>query len=154
MTAPLRLVDGPQPATCGDSGGRTRAGHPCRHPAGWGLEGEPGLCREHIHTATMPEGVRPPPKHLSLESAQLWREVTGDYTFGAEGYPLLQDALEARDRARAARLEIERTGLLFVNEQTGTPHPNPLLRTERDSWTAFRLAWRQLDLDISPPEER
>lgn len=153
MTAPLRLVDGTETAKCGDSGGRTKVGLPCRRPAGWGLEAEARLCREHIHTAAMPEGVRPPPKHLSPESAELWRQITADYHFAAEGYPLLQDALEARDRARAARLEIERTGLLFVNEETGTPHPNPLLRTERDSWTAFRLAWRALDLAVSPPEE-
>ena len=150
MTAPLRLVDGTETATCG---GQTKAGHPCRRPAGWGLEAEAGLCREHIHTAAMPAGERSPPRHLSPESARLWREVTAAYHFAIEGYPLLQDALEARDRAHAARLEIKRTGLLFVNEQTGTPHPNPLLRTERDSWTAFRLAWKQLDLDISPPEE-
>lgn len=152
--SPLKLVSADDsPPSCGDHGGRNNAGEPCRRPPGWGLEGDEGPCKDHIHAAELPEGARPPPDHLSPESAALWREIVGLYQFGAEGYPLLQDALEARDRAAAAREEIQRTGLMFVNKDSGTPHPNPLLRVERDSWTAFRLAWKQLDLDVPVPEE-
>ena len=156
MTEPatLRLVTGDEsPRQCGHYGGVTRSGQPCRRPAGWGLETADGPCSEHVHTAAVPEGVRPPPAHLSNDSAALWREVTSLYQFGPEGYPILEHALEARDRARDAREEIARVGVLFVNRDSGVAHANPLLRVERDSWTAFRLAWKQLDLDISPPEE-
>lgn len=99
-----------------------------------------------------PNGARPPPAHLSPESAELWREVVTAYCFGIEGYPLLETALEARDRARQAREEVDRGGMMFVSE-TGTPHMHPLLRVERDALREFRLTWGQLQLDLSPPEE-
>ena len=63
----------------------------------------------------------------------------------------LEAALEARDRAREARREIERTGLMFVSK-SGTPHLNPLAKVERDSMREFRLGWKQLNLDVSAPE--
>lgn len=73
--------------------------------------------------------------------------------FGPEGYPVLEAALTARDRAAEARQSIEEKGALFVNRKTGTPHANPMLTVERNALREFRLAWKQLDLDISPPEE-
>ena len=97
------------------------------------------------------QDAHPPPKHLAPESAALWREITGTYLFGVEGFPILEAALEARDRAREARRELERTGLLFVSESS-TPHLNPLAKVERDAMREFRLAWKQLNLDVSAPE--
>lgn len=150
----LKLVrDEPAPPTCGDEGGRTKSGAPCQRPAAWGLPGDSGPCRNHVHAAPVASGTRSPPEHLSPESAALWREIVTMYEFGPEGFPILEGALQARDRATEAREEIQRTGLLFVNQETGTPHRNPMIAVERDALREFRLAWRQLDLDIAPPLE-
>ncbi len=138
----LFLHDG---ESCGDAGGRTKTGEPCSRPAGWGRVAGGGKCVDH-------DGSRRPPSHLSADSAELWREVTDAYVFAVEGYPVLETALTALDRARQARQEIEKAGLLFVNEATGTPHSNPMLRVERDAQKEFRLAWKQLDLNISPED--
>jgi len=147
----LALVQNEKPrATCGDVGGRIRDGAPCRRPQGWGLQTAAGPCRHHVHTAAE-QDAHPPPKDLSAESAALWRELTASYLFGPEGLPILQCALEARDRAKEARLELERTGLMFVSK-SGTPHLNPLAKVERDASREFRLAWKQLDLGVSSPE--
>lgn len=131
-------------ATCGHHGGRTKAGEPCRRRK------LAGLCATH---EALRNGQRPPPRHLSRESAELWKEVTAVYHFAVEGLPILEIALTALDRARQARREIEKVGLLFVNQKSGTPHANPMLKVERDAQKEFRLAWRQLDLDVSPPED-
>ena len=139
----------PRP-TCGDHGGRIRDGAPCRRPQGWGLPTAAGPCRHHVHTAAQ-QDAHPPPRDLSAEAAGLWREITASYLFGPEGFPILEAALEARDRAREARREIERTGLMFVSK-SGTPHLNPLAKVERDAMREFRLAWKQLELDVSAPE--
>ena len=147
----LALVRDQKPrATCGDHGGRSRDGTPCRRPRGWGLPMPDGPCRHHVHIAAE-QDAHPPPKHLAADSAAIWRELTGTYVFGVEGFPILEAALEARDRAREARRELERTGLLFVSESS-TPHLNPLAKVERDAMREFRLAWKQLNLDVSAPE--
>ena len=148
---PLSIVRDAKPrATCGDFGGRIRDGAPCRRPQGWGLPTAAGPCRHHVHMAAE-QDAHPPPKDLSAEAAGLWREITSSYLFGPEGFPILQCALEARDRAKEARLELQRTGLMFVSK-SGTPHLNPLSKLERDAAREFRLAWAQLNLDVSAPE--
>lgn len=152
----LVASEDPSRGTCGELGGRTKAGAPCGRPAGWGLGEKAGRCVNHgvsLTIRTVRQGERPPPAFLSPESSEIWRQVTTAYVFAVEGFPILEVALTALDRARQARREIEKGGLLFVNEATGTPHANPMLRVERDAQKEFRLAWKQLDLDISPPEE-
>lgn len=43
--------------SCGDWGGRTDGGKPCRMPAGWGTDGEDGRCRKHREHAAGPAAV-------------------------------------------------------------------------------------------------
>ena len=40
---------------------------------------------------------------------------------------------------------------MFVSK-SGTPHLNPLAKVERDAMREFRLAWKQLNLDVAAPE--
>ena len=153
MTALQLVRDAGADSTCGDAGGRTRAGAPCRRPAGWGTSRREGPCKYHVHTAETPDGATRPPRHLSAESAAIWRDVVSEYRFGIEGFPILQAALEARDRATEARREIASRGLVLVNRKTGMPHRNPAVGIERDSLREFRLTWKALDLDVAPPLE-
>lgn len=139
--------------SCGDAGGRTKAGAPCSRPAGWGTPRPDGPCKAHRDAVEAARGERPPPSHLSAESAEIWREVTSAYVFGVEGLPILEAALTARDRAADARRSIEEQGTMFVNRKTGMPHRNPMVGVERDALREFRLAWQSLDLDIAPPTE-
>lgn len=102
--------------TCGDYGGRTSAGRPCRQPAGWKSDDASGRCHQHdtIHEAwmvgkkaeiiellpttpflkTLGELVGIPPKTIYD-----WRRSDGKFR---EEYDAL---VEVRDKERAAQVE-------------------------------------------------
>ncbi|MEK6196919.1 MAG: hypothetical protein N2B58_01930, partial [Desulfobacterales bacterium] len=61
----------------------------------------------------------------------------------------LQAALEARDRAAASRVEIDRDGMT-IKDKFEQIKPHPLLACERDSRAAFLAGLKALNLDIEP----
>ncbi|UCH35531.1 MAG: hypothetical protein JSV65_04045 [Armatimonadota bacterium] len=82
----------------------------------------------------------PPPAHLSERSQQLWREVVdAGRVSDPEQMALLRTALEARDRADAAREEVERDGMTFTVR--GMVRMNPAAKVENDARTLFGRIW-------------
>ena len=63
---------------------------------------------------------------------------------------LLQAALEALDRADAARLVIDKEGLTFSTETTGALHVHPMVKIEEKSRQLFSRTWRDLNLGWAP----
>jgi P27 family predicted phage terminase small subunit len=90
------------------------------------------------------------PSHLSSDAKRWWRELMNEYAINdAAGLLLLQTAMEAHDRMKAAAAEIEKDGQTLP-DRFGQPKPHPLLSTERDARAAMMAALKQLNLDLEP----
>ena len=95
-----------------------------------------------------------PPGHLSKEGQEIWCDILQEYAIDdAAGMRILRVALEAYDRAQAARAAIDKTGMMF-NDRFGAPKPHPLLPIERDSRAAFLAGMKALNLDLEPLRDR
>lgn len=91
-----------------------------------------------------PGPVPEPPAHLSDRAKQLWRQVVPNRARSPERLAVVQAALEALDRADAAREAIEKEGMLLRGGKIA--HINPLLRVEKDNRQLFARLWTQLNL--------
>jgi len=85
-----------------------------------------------------------PPSHLSHESKELWCDLVPRKARSAGRLALLVSALEARDRAEQARLELARGTLTTTTKTTGAIHVNPLVKVEREARQQFARIWEQL----------
>jgi len=95
-----------------------------------------------------------PPAHLSSESKKIWQEILNEYLIDdAAGLRILRVALEAFDRAQAARTAIDTAGMLLI-DKFGQQKVNPLLACERDSRAAFLAGLKALNLDLEPLRDR
>lgn len=103
------------------------------------------MARKPAEPAKPPPPPTEPPEHLSEGSKALWRAVVKQ-AIPAGRAAILTTALEARDRAEAARLAIEREGMVSTTRSTGALHVNPLLKVERDNRALFASIWGQLGL--------
>ena len=90
-----------------------------------------------------------PPRHLSREARALWRGFVEGWAFDACGFLILQTALEAFDRMRAAQQVIAKDGLVLTDGRV-----NPASVVERDSRLAMLRALRTLNLDLEPLHDR
>lgn len=91
-----------------------------------------------------------PPKHLSADAGRWWREIVDEYAIDDKaGFLLLQTAMEAFDRMKAAAKRINKDGEA-VEDRFGQIKPHPLLPTERDARSQMLAAIKQLNLDIEP----
>jgi hypothetical protein len=92
------------------------------------------------------------PSHLSPESAALWDRLVGDYDLTGDDAALavLQSALEAKDRADAARVILDKEGLTIPGDRGGRK-AHPCCAIERDARSAFLAAMRFLKLEAMPP---
>lgn len=90
------------------------------------------------------------PRHLSAAAKALYQDVAGDYQLEPHHLAILTKALEAFDRAEAARAVVERDGILTTS-RLGEVKPHPAVAIERDSRTAFLAGVKQLGLDIEGP---
>ena len=92
-----------------------------------------------------------PPTGLSDHALTMWRRCVEDYAIhDAPGLGLLESALRCWDRAQEARSVIAVEGMQ-VKDRFDQSKPHPLLSVERDAWSGFRHAVRQLGFDIEPP---
>jgi phage terminase small subunit len=93
-----------------------------------------------------------PPKHLRPETARWWASVAEEYELEPHHLRLLTLAAEAWDRCQQAREILKKRGLTY-NDRFGQPATRPEVAIERDSRIAFARLLRELDLDVSAPEE-
>jgi len=85
------------------------------------------------------------PKHLSADSRRIYRKIAADYELTEDSGLILQAALESWDRCQQARSEIAKGESLLVDGKR-----NPLIDIERQAYSLFLRAFRQLGLDITP----
>ena len=57
---------------------------------------------------------------------------------------MLQAALEAMDRADAAREVVSREGMTTTTQRSGVQHLHPLLKVEKESRHQFTTLWANL----------
>ena len=94
------------------------------------------------------------PSHLTAEAKKIWREILDEYDVNdAAGLRILRVALEAFDRAQAARATIDKDGMT-VKDKFDQTKPHPLLSVERDSRAAFLAGLKALNLDLEPLKDR
>ena len=91
-----------------------------------------------------------PPRHLSPAARRLYAAILETYTLEAHHLALLTKALEALDRADAARVEIG-AGPLTVLSRLGELKVHPLLAVERDNRAQFGTLMGLLGLDLEGP---
>lgn len=94
------------------------------------------------------------PSHLSKEAKAIWRDIIEEYSIeDVAGLRILRVALEAYDRAQAAREAIDSEGMT-VKDKFQQIKPHPLLPIERDSRAAFLAGLKALNLDLEPLKDR
>ncbi len=90
------------------------------------------------------------PSTLSAEAAGWWKRLITEYSIEDEaGLLILQTALEALDRMRAAQRAIKKEGMQ-VADRFNVMKPHGLLPVERDSRAQLMMALKALNLDIEP----
>jgi P27 family predicted phage terminase small subunit len=94
---------------------------------------------------------RPPPNHLSKESKQIWSEIVKGWEILESDFTVLRIALESFDRLQEARRVIDKEGMILVDGK-GKKYAHPALAVEKESRTGLLRAWRQLGLDLEPPQ--
>jgi phage terminase small subunit len=88
-----------------------------------------------------------PPEHLSERSKELWRNACPQAIRSEKRLVVLRAALEALDRADAARLAIAEQGMISITERSGMAHVNPLVKVEREARLDFAKLWKQTGLE-------
>lgn len=96
-----------------------------------------------------PSSVCPPPSHLGERSAALWRCLVPALVQAPQQLQMLLVALEALDRAEAARERIATDGMVLTSK-AGLAHVHPLIKVERDSQALFARCWSSLHLHLNP----
>ena len=90
-----------------------------------------------------------PPRHLSKDAAEWWRNVTADYSLEPHHLKLLQAAGESWDTMQAARRALSDHGGLTFTDTSGNIKAHPAVAMQRDARVAFARLVRELDLDVS-----
>jgi hypothetical protein len=89
------------------------------------------------------------PAHLAPVEQELWRKLKRSFAIDdAASEEILMQALEARQRAREARLVLKKCGLTYEDHH-GNVKSRPEIQIERSSHASFLSAMRLLRLDIS-----
>jgi hypothetical protein len=89
-----------------------------------------------------------PPPHLGDPERRLWRLVFTQYVMKTSmAAEVLATGLEAHQRARLAREQVDGEGMTFVG-RAGEVRPHPSIATERVNRAAFFKAIKQLGLKL------
>ena len=90
------------------------------------------------------------PATLSDQAAVLWLTLLAEYDFAdSVGRTLLEEALVAWDRARAAAAMIARDGAVLAGPD-GALRRHPACSVERDSRAQFVRILRELGVNLEP----
>lgn len=88
------------------------------------------------------------PAHLERQEKRMWRDITAANRFeDPASTAMLRTALEAHQRARRCREQVDRDGEA-VKDRWDQLKPHPLLAAERDARAAFLSAMKALNLDL------
>ena len=90
-----------------------------------------------------------PPRHLSKDAAEWWRNVTADYSLEPHHLKLLQAAGESWDTMQTARRALSDHGGLTFTDASGNIKAHPAVAMQRDARVAFARLVRELDLDVA-----
>lgn len=94
-----------------------------------------------------------PPRHLKAETRQWFERVCADFMLEPHHVRLLTLAAQAWDRAEAARIVLDKLGLVYV-DRFNAPRARPEVAIERDARLAFARLLRALNLDEEPSGRR
>lgn len=94
-----------------------------------------------------------PPTHLSDRAKELWTEFVPSRARSLGRLTLLATALEAYDRAEAARLLVASEGMTTKTKTTGAVHVHPLVKVERECRQQFAKIWHDLGLHWDSTED-
>jgi len=94
-----------------------------------------------------------PPGHLSDRAQALWTEFVPSRARSVGRLTLLTVALEAYDRAEAARLVVAADGMTTKTKTTEAVHAHPMLKIERESRQQFAKIWHDLGLHWDQNED-
>jgi hypothetical protein len=93
-----------------------------------------------------------PPKHLQLPERRLWASILRENVIeGEAALSILKSTLEAHQRARLCREQVDREGSTYL-DRFEQPKPHPLLAAERDARASFVAGMRALRLDMAGDE--
>lgn len=94
------------------------------------------------------------PKHLSKAAQAWWTQIHDEYEItDSAGRMLLQTALEAFDRMKAAAEKIHRDGET-IKDRFEQLKAHPMLTVERDARSQMINALKALNLDLEPIRDR
>jgi len=95
-----------------------------------------------------------PPKHLTAAAKRIFREIVDEYSIEDQGgLKILASGIEAWDRAKKAREEIDKLGMMLP-DRWGQPKINPLCAVERDNRAQWLQSLKLLKLDIGGESEK
>jgi P27 family predicted phage terminase small subunit len=98
--------------------------------------------------------THPAPKHLGKDEKDLWNRLTASYVLDdPASLALLQQACEARMRARLAAEIILKEGSVYTDDR-GNLKSHPAVAAERSAQNAFISSMRLLRLDISGEQRK
>lgn len=96
--------------------------------------------------------THPPPKGLSPAAVTWWNRLQREFNLDAEdALFLLESALRSFDRMCEASGLIDQHGICIV-DRYGQLRSNPATTVERDSRASMLATFKQLNLDIAPPQ--
>ena len=91
------------------------------------------------------------PSHLGAVAAQLWRQITAEYSFDDPASErILIEACSALDRAERCRRQITADGEVVRGGRAGMLRAHPLLVTEIQSRALACRLLQRLGLDLEP----
>ena len=94
----------------------------------------------------------PAPKGLSKDAASWWKRLHSEFDLDDAGAAfLLETALRAFDRMCEAATLVDKHGVCIA-DRWGQLRSNPAVTAERDARAAMLGAFKQLNLDVLPPQ--
>jgi P27 family predicted phage terminase small subunit len=92
------------------------------------------------------------PPHLGKRGRAFWQTVVGAFHIEDDQQSLLVAACECLDVAARALRKIKREGMTF-KDRFDQPRPNPAVDIHRKAVAEFRMARRELGLDVATAAE-
>ncbi len=96
----------------------------------------------------MPSKLPAPPADLSTASKQVWRTTHAGWELDVGKSEILATVLRATDRRAAARVIVDKDGMVIAVGKSTRAHP--LLSVIKDCDQVILRGWRQLQLDVAP----